>query len=163
VQAVAKLGEPSQNYLGRLVTELIREMVKRTKTQAAQRRAETGAVPLAPAAIKAQRPHHRPSKLKKSPAPLFHAATRRVRRELYDAYKFFLTAFREASERLRCGDRTARFPIGCFPPELSLRLRLIEACFHQHHLTSSLSNQPRKSWRLAKPRLWFVQRAPSDS
>jgi REP element-mobilizing transposase RayT len=100
------------------VTELIREMVETIEAQAAQRRAETSALPLGPAAIKAQRPHHRPSKLKKSPAPLFHAATRRIRRELYDAYRFFLTAFREASERLRSGDRDARFPIGCFPPAL---------------------------------------------
>jgi hypothetical protein len=65
-------------------------------------------VPAGPAAIKAQHPHHRPSRLKKSPAPLFHAATRRIHRELYNAYKFFLTAFREASERLRSGDRSAR-------------------------------------------------------
>jgi hypothetical protein len=100
------------------VTELIREMVERIEVQAAQRREETRAVPLGPAAIKAQRPHHRPSKLKKSPAPLFHAATRRIRRELYDAYKFFLAAFRDASERLRSGDRNARFPSGCFPPAL---------------------------------------------
>jgi REP element-mobilizing transposase RayT len=100
------------------VTELIREMVERIEAQAAQRRAETRAVPLGPAAIKAQHPHHRPSKLKKSPAPLFHAATRRIRRELYDAYRFFLAAFRDASERLRSGDRNARFPSGCFPPAL---------------------------------------------
>jgi hypothetical protein len=26
--------------------------------------------------------------------------------------------FREASERLRSGERNARFPIGCFPPAL---------------------------------------------
>jgi REP element-mobilizing transposase RayT len=100
------------------VTELIREMVESIEAQAAQRRVDTGAVVLGPAAIKAQHPHHRPSKLKKSPAPLFHAATRCIRRELYDAYKFFLAAFREASERLRSGDRNARFPIGCFPPAL---------------------------------------------
>jgi hypothetical protein len=100
------------------VTELIREMVERIEAQAAQHRVETGAVALGPAAIKAQHPHHRPSKLKKSPAPLFHAATRRIRREFYDAYRFFLAAFREASERLRSGDRNARFPIGCFPPAL---------------------------------------------
>jgi hypothetical protein len=80
---------------------LIDQMIERIEAQAAQRRAETSAVPLGPAAIKAQHPHHRPSKLKKSPAPLFHAATRRIRRELYDAYRFFLAAFREASERLR--------------------------------------------------------------
>jgi hypothetical protein len=100
------------------ITALIREMVETIEAQAAQRRADTGAVVLGPAAIKVQHPNHRPSKLKKSPAPLFHAATRRIRRELYDAYKFFLAAFRVASERLRSGDRNACFPIGCFPPAL---------------------------------------------
>jgi hypothetical protein len=99
-------------------------MVERVEAQAAPRRAETRAVPLGPAAIKAQHPHHRPSKLKKSPAPLFHAATRRIRRELYDAYKFFLAAFRDASERLRSGDRNARFPSGKLPAGFTFRLRL---------------------------------------
>jgi hypothetical protein len=93
-------------------------MIERIEEQAAQRRVDTCAVPLGPLAIKGQHPHHRPSTLKKSPAPLFHAATRRIRRELSDAYRFFLAAFREASERLRSGDRNVRFPIGCFPPAL---------------------------------------------
>jgi hypothetical protein len=30
----------------------------------------------------------------------------------------FVAAFREASERLRSGDRMARFPLGSFPPGL---------------------------------------------
>jgi hypothetical protein len=34
------------------------------------------------------------------------------------AYATFVAAFREASDRLRAGDRTARFPIGSFPPGL---------------------------------------------
>jgi hypothetical protein len=39
-------------------------------------------------------------------------------RELYEAYHLFLAAFRDAADRLRAGDRTARFPRGSFPPAL---------------------------------------------
>jgi hypothetical protein len=60
--------------------------------------------------------HDRPMKSKRSPAPLFPAASKRVRKELYAAYHAFLGAFREASEQWRAGDRTAVFPIGSFPP-----------------------------------------------
>jgi hypothetical protein len=53
---------------------------------------------------------------KRSAAPLFHAAGKRVRRELYTAYNAFLAAYREASARWRAGDLTAVFPGGSFPP-----------------------------------------------
>jgi len=53
---------------------------------------------------------------KKSPAPLFHAASKRVRDKLYALYYGFLGAFREASEKWRSGDLTTIFPDGCFPP-----------------------------------------------
>jgi len=55
---------------------------------------------------------------KRSPAPLFHAATKRVRDELYAAYYGFQAAFWEASEKWRSGDLAALalFPEGCFPP-----------------------------------------------
>jgi hypothetical protein len=53
---------------------------------------------------------------KKSAAPLFHAATKRVRKELYGAYYAFLAAYGEASARWRAGDLTAVFPVGSFPP-----------------------------------------------
>jgi hypothetical protein len=67
-------------------------------------------------AVQQQIPHGQPTKSKKSPAPLFHAASKRVRDDLYGMYYAFLGAFREASERWRAGDRTAAFPIGSFPP-----------------------------------------------
>jgi hypothetical protein len=37
-------------------------------------------------------PHAAPEKLKKSPAPRFHAASQMIRRELYEGYRHFLTA-----------------------------------------------------------------------
>ncbi len=57
-------------------------------------------------------------KLKKSPAPLFHAFRKAVRKALYEAYAWFVAAYREAAAKLRSGDRNATFPSGCFPPRL---------------------------------------------
>ena len=61
-------------------------------------------------------PHYRSPKIKKSPKPRFHAATRRVLKEMYDAYAWVVQAYREASERLKEGDLHAPFPEGTFPP-----------------------------------------------
>jgi len=40
------------------------------------------------------------------------AASRKVRRELYEGYHAFIAAYREAAEKLRAGDRTVIFPAG---------------------------------------------------
>jgi hypothetical protein len=55
-------------------------------------------------------PQTRPEKLKKSPAPLFHAASKDARQGLRAAYGLFLAAFREAAERLKAGDRLGSAP-----------------------------------------------------
>ena len=57
-------------------------------------------------------------KTKTSPAPLFHTFSRKVRKGLYVAHGWFVAAFREAAEKLKDGDRHARFPTGSFPPQL---------------------------------------------
>jgi hypothetical protein len=62
----------------RRVADLVREM----EADAAAERERTGIEPPGPAAIRAQKPHDRPNKLKKSPAPFCHAASRAVCREL---------------------------------------------------------------------------------
>ena len=49
--------------------------------------------------ILAQEPTRRPKKLKKSPAPFVHAATKAMRRELWEAYAWFVAAYRDAAER----------------------------------------------------------------
>jgi hypothetical protein len=38
--------------------------------------------------------------------------------EFWEAYSAFVLAFREAADKLKAGDRTARFPLGSFPPGL---------------------------------------------
>lgn len=70
------------------------------------------------AALLRQQPHTQPNKTKKSPAPRFHAASKALRNALREAYGLFLAAFRDAAELLKAGDRTARFPLGSFPPGL---------------------------------------------
>jgi REP element-mobilizing transposase RayT len=101
-----------------LYRELIAGLVKEIDADAAAERKRTGREPLGAATILRQHPHTCPDKMKKSPAPGFHAASKAAREALRQAYGHFLAAFREAAERLKAGDRMARFPNGCFPPGL---------------------------------------------
>jgi hypothetical protein len=96
--------------------ERVAEIVRECDAEAAARREKTGITPIGPAAVQQQVPHDWPATTKKSAAPLFHAASKRVRKELYRAYSAFLAAYREASARWRAGDLTAVFPGGSFPP-----------------------------------------------
>jgi putative transposase len=93
-------------------------MVESIETEAARERERTGACVLGVKAILVCDPLHRPSSLARSPAPRVHAATKAARRAFYEIYAAFVGAFREASERLRRGDRNAPFPTGSFPPAL---------------------------------------------
>jgi hypothetical protein len=94
----------------------IAEMVDDIESQAALKRQLVDLPAKGPAAILAQEPQAAPETLKKSPAPLFHAASRKIRRELYEGYKYFLAAFRDAAARLRAGEPDVVFPSGSFPP-----------------------------------------------
>lgn len=93
-------------------------MIADIEQEAALRREATGSKVLGAAAIVKQNPFDRPARTKRSPAPLFHAASKRARRELYMAYAFFLQAYRDASKKLRSGVRDVAFPTGSFPPAL---------------------------------------------
>jgi len=93
-------------------------LVAEIETEAAARREQSGSHILGVDAVLAQQTLASPNRSKKSPAPLFHAATKVVHRELYEAYGWFVAAYREAAEKLRAGDRTVRFPLGSFPPAL---------------------------------------------
>jgi hypothetical protein len=73
---------------------------------------------LGAARLQTQNPHTQPNRMKKSPAPRFHAFAIAVLKALRDAYSAFAAAFRIASDRMRSGDRGALFPDGCFPPAL---------------------------------------------
>jgi REP element-mobilizing transposase RayT len=96
----------------------IARMVEEIETEAAAQREQTGRKSLGVHAILRQDPRTEPNETKKSPAPRFHAFRKRIREELYEAYAWFVSAFRDAAEKLKAGDRTASFPLGSFPPRL---------------------------------------------
>jgi putative transposase len=93
-------------------------LVSEIEGEAAARRERTGTPPLGPAAILVQNPQSQPAKTKKSPAPAVHAVSLAVRRELRNAYFWFVAAYRDAAEKLRAGKSDPAFPTGCFPPAL---------------------------------------------
>jgi hypothetical protein len=47
-----------------------------------------------------------------------HAATKAARKAMWEAYGWFVAAFRDAADKLKVGDRNAAFPAGSFPPGL---------------------------------------------
>ncbi len=94
------------------------ELIEAIIAKAAAHRAATGIESLDAAAILRQHPFTQPAKTKRSPAPLVHAATKRVRAEMRIAYLWFVRAFRAAAGYLRAGDRLAPVPRASFPPGL---------------------------------------------
>jgi len=93
----------------------VADLVEQIETKARDERGSTGEE-VRP--LEARHPHERPARLKKSPAPAFHAASRDMRLRFHDMYKAFVGLFREAAEKLKVGDRLAVFPPGSFPPHL---------------------------------------------
>ncbi len=96
------------------VKDLIRDIEREA---AAERRATEKPVRGAEAVVDID-PHYRPAKLDRSPAPDFHARRKKVRKAMRSAHSWVVAEYREAAERLRAGDRLARFPEGTFPPNL---------------------------------------------
>ena len=90
--------------------ELARELVEQVTETA--RKAAKGSSGRAPKV----NPTDRPWRSKRSPAPWFHCTSKAMRLELRAAYREFLAAYRLAAEKLRCGELTAPFPDGSFPP-----------------------------------------------
>jgi hypothetical protein len=65
-------------------------LIYEIEEEAALRMSRTGRQPLGAAAIRGRHPHDRPRNSKRAPAPLFHAVSARVRRELWEAYRLFV-------------------------------------------------------------------------
>ena len=104
---------PPELYRARIKT-----LVDSIITEAAIARSATGRPVEGVEKILSRDPQTRPAKLARSPAPLVHAATKAARRAFYEAYCWFVAAFRSAAEALKQGDREAPFPAGSFPPGL---------------------------------------------
>ena len=97
------------------------ELVALVEAETAQRIQQSGREPLGATRILRQDPHFQPPRLKKGPAPLVHAATSAMRREMRLRYRLFAEAFRRASARFRLGLADAAealrlFLPGSFPP-----------------------------------------------
>jgi hypothetical protein len=89
-------------------------MAVQIEEDAAAARRRTGARPLGAAKIVVQHPWTRPNRVKKSPAPLLHAASKAMRQVFYEGFALFVAA----SDKLKRGDPNPDFPLGCFPPAL---------------------------------------------
>lgn len=96
------------------IRELLREIEKETEA----RHADQGGRPIGVLEVMKLDPHARPERVKRSVAPVVHAATKAIRQELEEGYRWFVGAYREAAERLRQGETSTRFPKGSFPPRL---------------------------------------------
>jgi hypothetical protein len=105
--------------LSELCQKRLQEIVGEIAKEAASRLKEKGVSPMGPDAVRRQQPREVPVSTKKSPAPLYLAATKQVRDDLRATYYAFLAAFRETSERLKAGDRSAVFPLGSSPSAMS--------------------------------------------
>ncbi|HPA96702.1 MAG TPA: hypothetical protein PLT41_11575, partial [Thermoanaerobaculia bacterium] len=96
--------------------ERLRELLDLARVEAEALKRETGRNPLGREAVLRQDPYRAAVGSKRSPAPLVHAASRRVRLAYREAYRLFTLAYRRAAEQLRAGLTSVVFPEGCFPP-----------------------------------------------
>ena len=93
----------------------IRKMIRRIEREAERERELQGATVVGAPLLRQQDPHTRPQKVKKSPAPQVHAATKRERIAWRQAFSFFVVAYRFAAVLLKEGVLEASFPEGSFP------------------------------------------------
>jgi hypothetical protein len=92
------------------------ELVAQIEVAALQKNTELGRTPLGVAAILAQNPHSKPRSTKRSPAPVVHASTSRIRKAFRALYRSFEDMFRRAAKRMRDGEHVVEFPLFSFPP-----------------------------------------------
>jgi len=97
----------------------VRAMVEDIEAETRKKHEDENTRPMGVRRILAQHPHGRPKEVKRTRAPSCHAASAALRKGFRALYRAFASAFREASDRLRAGDRSAVFPEHCFPPALA--------------------------------------------
>jgi REP element-mobilizing transposase RayT len=96
--------------------ELVQELVRQISRETAQRVRSTGIPPLGRRRVLRLNPHARPERVERSPAPLFHAATRAVRQMLSLLYRTYLERRTQALAALRALSLVARLPQHGIPP-----------------------------------------------
>jgi REP element-mobilizing transposase RayT len=91
----------------------VRELVDAVEREAAAEHDTVKGVP----ALLSDDPHRMPARTKRSPRPLVHASTRKLRHAFFDQYARFVAAFKQASEKFRRGKWSeAHFPKFSFRP-----------------------------------------------
>ncbi|HKH48666.1 MAG TPA: hypothetical protein VKM72_28715 [Thermoanaerobaculia bacterium] len=70
-------------------------LVQEIEKTAAAEREKKGVEPLGAEQVQAQEAETRPETLDKSPAPFIHAATKKARKAIHEAYAWFVAAYRE--------------------------------------------------------------------
>ena len=98
--------------------ECVGELIVGIEADAKAERCRRGIVPLGARAIRRQDPKQRYREPECRPAPAFHAISLSARQQLREGYRWFVSAYREAAQRLRAGEFQVLFPRGCFPPPL---------------------------------------------
>ena len=93
---------PPEEYRGRVA-----EIIARIDQRAALKRQREDSRSLGVKKILRTSPHKRPRRVEGSPRPRFHAATKRILKQMREAHAEVVAAFREASQRLLAGDRSA--------------------------------------------------------
>ncbi len=93
-------------------------LITEIEAEGRRQRRLLGRDPMGAELVQRQNPHQEPMRTKRAPAPLVHAASKKARRVLIEAYRNFVSSYRQAAERMRCGDLSAVFPRYCFPPPL---------------------------------------------
>jgi hypothetical protein len=94
----------------------VRKMVKKITEKAAVERQEKRVRVLGIKAIKEVHPHTRPEKVKRSPAPDFHAEDPDTLRDLRKEYRDFCEKYSKKSKAVRGHQHNEwGFPGGCYP------------------------------------------------
>jgi putative transposase len=99
--------------------ERVADLIEQAQHEAAVIRQAEGRKVVGRKAILRKSAHFAPAKQKKSRRPLFFAASKEAYKRLVESFSDFLSAYLEASARLRSGHRDTVFPDHCFPPGLS--------------------------------------------
>ena len=93
----------------------MQRLVEGIEQETRERLQAEGKSPLGARRVLKQNPHDQPMKMKKSPAPLVHAATLEAWIQFKETWLEFRYRYRVAALRMKRG-LSADFPPGCFPP-----------------------------------------------
>ena len=98
------------------IGEKVLAMTHKIEAETSSRHASLGTTPLGVQKVLKKDRLCVPKNMKRTPAPLFIAATLHAMQELVAAYNDFVASFRTAAEKLRTGHLDVVFPPGSFPP-----------------------------------------------